>query len=73
MRLGTQGAERQFFDSELCDNSEVPLSGLDATAVARCLSQIADHGDDLADAYFERLEEVEYPAADEAPGIRVRR
>ncbi len=49
------------------------MSGLDATAVARCLSQIADHGDDLADAYFERLEEVEYPAADEAPGIRVRR
>ena len=49
------------------------MSGLDTTAVARCLSQIADHGDDLADAYFERLEEVEYPAADEAPGIRVRR
>ena len=51
----------------------VPLSGLDATAVARCLSQIADRADDLADAYFERLEEVEYPAADEEPGIRVRR
>jgi len=51
----------------------VPLSGLDATAVARCLAQMADHGDDLADAYFERLEEVEYPAADEEPGIRVRR
>jgi predicted Zn-dependent protease len=51
----------------------VPLSGLDPTAVARCLSQIADHGDDLAEAYFERLEEVEYPAADEEPGIRVRR
>ena len=51
----------------------MPLSGLDATAVARCLSQIADHGDDLAEAYFERLEEVEYPAADEEPGIRVRR
>jgi hypothetical protein len=50
----------------------VPLTGLDATAVARCLSQIADRGDDLADAYFERLEEVEYPAADEEPGIRLR-
>ncbi|MGB5161838.1 MAG: metallopeptidase TldD-related protein [Thermoanaerobaculia bacterium] len=49
------------------------MSGLDATAVARCLSQMADHEDDLADAYFERLEEVEYPAADEEPGIRVRR
>jgi len=58
---------------ELCDNPEVPLSGLDTTSVARCLSQIADHGNDLADAFFERLEEVEYPAADEAPGIRVRR
>lgn len=49
------------------------MSGLDATAVARCLSQMADHRDDLADAYFERLEEVDYPAADEEPGIRVRR
>lgn len=51
----------------------MPLSGLDATAVARCLSQIADRSDDLADAYFERSEEIEYPAADEEPGIRLRR
>ena len=71
--LGAREVDRRFFGSELCDNSEVPLSGLDSTAIARCLSQMADHADDLVDAYFERLEEVEYPAADEEPGIRVRR
>ena len=73
MSLGARSTGQGFTDAELCDNSKVPLSGIDTTAVARCLSQIADRGDDLADAYFERLEEVEYPAADEEPGIRVRR
>lgn len=51
----------------------MPLSGLDSTAIARSLSQIAERHDDHAEAYFERLDEVEYPAADEEPGVRLRR
>lgn len=51
----------------------VPFSELDTSAVARSLSQIADHQDDLADAFFEDREETEIPPADEAAGFRVRR
>lgn len=51
----------------------MPLSGLDVTGVSRSLSQIADQPDDLVDTYFERLEEVELPPADEELGLRVRR
>lgn len=51
----------------------VAFETLDTSAVARTLSQIADRPDDLADAYFERLEEVELPAEGDPPGFRVRR
>jgi predicted Zn-dependent protease len=44
---------------------------LDTAAVARALAQIADQPEDLADAYFERREEVELPPDDEGPGPRV--
>jgi predicted Zn-dependent protease len=46
---------------------------LDTAAVARAISQLAERDDDLADVFFERLEEVELPADGEAPGFRVRR
>ena len=51
----------------------MPLSGLDVTRISRSLSQIADRSDDLVDAYFERLEEVELPPADQTLGLRLRR
>lgn len=50
----------------------MPFSQLDRAAVARALSQIADRPGDLADAYFERREEVEL-ADSSSPGVRVRR
>lgn len=46
---------------------------LDTSAVARTLSQIADREGDVADALFERLEEVELPSEGNPPGFRVRR
>jgi predicted Zn-dependent protease len=49
----------------------MPWSELDTAAVARTLAQIAEQPDDLADAYFERREEVELPPEDDAPGLRV--
>lgn len=54
-------------------NRIVAFSLLDCTAVARSLGQIADREDDLADAFFERLEEIELPPDGEPPGMRVRR
>jgi predicted Zn-dependent protease len=51
----------------------VPFSALDTAAVARTLSQIADQPEDLADAFFERREDVELPPEEEGPGLRVRR
>ena len=53
------------------ESRNVPFVDLDTTAIARSLSQIADREGDLADAYFERREEVELPADDDPPGIRV--
>lgn len=53
--------------------SLLPFSDIDAAAVSRVLCQIADRADDLADAYFERLEEVELPPDGAEPGLRVRR
>ncbi|HEY8020667.1 MAG TPA: metallopeptidase TldD-related protein, partial [Thermoanaerobaculia bacterium] len=50
-----------------------PFSQLDAAAVARTLSQIAEQPDDLADAYFERREDVELQPESEGPGLRVLR
>jgi predicted Zn-dependent protease len=49
----------------------VPWPDLDTAAVARALSQVAEQPDDLADAYFERREEVELPPEDEGLGLRV--
>lgn len=46
---------------------------LDTAAVSRALAQLGSGEDDLVDAYFERIEEVELPAEGEAPGFRVRR
>ncbi len=51
----------------------MPFAELDTAAVARTLSQIAEQPEDLADAFFERLEEVELPPEDERTGLRVRR
>ncbi|MGD2115996.1 MAG: metallopeptidase TldD-related protein [Acidobacteriota bacterium] len=53
--------------------SPSPFDHLDTAAVARTLSQIAEREEDLADALFERLEEVELPAEGASPGFRVRR
>lgn len=58
-----------------------PFATLDTAAAARALSQLApgdpdagvDGGDDWADAFFERVEEVELPADGAAPGARLRR
>jgi predicted Zn-dependent protease len=44
---------------------------LDTAAVARALSQIAEQPEDLADAFFERREDVELPPEEESPGTRV--
>ena len=49
------------------------LAGLDATAVARSLAQIAPLPDDVADAYFERLEVAEQLPARQRPAVTVRR
>ncbi|MEM6793822.1 MAG: metallopeptidase TldD-related protein [Acidobacteriota bacterium] len=51
----------------------MPFADLDAAGIARVLSQLADQRGDLADAYFERSEEVELSAVGEPPGLRVRR
>jgi len=51
----------------------VPFGELDAAAIARALSQIAERPEDLADAYFERREELALatPAGDaDGPGVR---
>ena len=48
----------------------VDLAELDTIAVGRGLSQIADRPDDVADAFFERREEVELPPEGETPGPR---
>lgn len=51
----------------------MPFAELDHAGIARSLSQIADHRRDMADAFFERLEEIELPPDDMEPGLRVRR
>lgn len=51
----------------------LPFSDIDAPAVNRALCQIADRPDDTADAYFERLEEIELPPQGSEPGLRTRR
>jgi predicted Zn-dependent protease len=49
----------------------MPFSSLDAAAVARTLSQIAEQSEDIVDAYFERREEAEVPPAGEGSGLRI--
>jgi predicted Zn-dependent protease len=49
----------------------MPWSKLDAAAVARALSQIAEQPDDVVDAFFERREEVELPPEEDGPGPRL--
>src|SRR4051812_45475594 len=49
----------------------MPFSKLDTAAVARTLSQIAEHPDDVVDAFFERREEVELAPEGDPGGLRV--
>lgn len=49
----------------------MPFSHLDSAGITRTLSQIADRRADLADAFFERREQLELPPEDRAPGFRV--
>lgn len=51
-------------------NSAVPFSQLDSASIARALSRIADEAADVADAFFERREDVEL-RPDGSPGLRV--
>jgi predicted Zn-dependent protease len=51
----------------------MPWSALDTAAIARALSQIAEQPEDLADAFFERREDVELAAEGERPGFRIHR
>src|SRR5947199_636145 len=48
----------------------MPFSKLDTAAVARTLSQIAEHPDDVVDVFFERREEVELAPEGDAGGLR---
>ncbi len=48
-------------------------TGLDTGAVARALAAVADRSGDLADAFFERLEEVELAGERREPGLLARR
>ncbi len=50
---------------------DAPFTQLDTAGIARSLTQIADQPADLADAFFERIETVELPPPDQAPGFRV--
>lgn len=49
----------------------MPFAELDSAAIARALSQIAERPADVADAFFERSEEIELPPPNRAPGLRV--
>jgi predicted Zn-dependent protease len=53
------------------NRDRVQLIGLDTAAVARALGQIAEREDDLADAFFERREEIELALAGKGAGVRV--
>lgn len=46
---------------------------LDTAAMSRALAAIADHPGDLAEIYCERRTDAEWPAAETATGVRVRR
>ena len=49
----------------------MPFGELDRPALARALAQLLEGADDLADAFLERLEVVELPAAGEPAGARL--
>ena len=50
----------------------MPFSGLDTASVARCLSLIAEREEDIADAYFERVEVVQIGSGDRPAEPRAR-
>ena len=50
---------------------QVQLTGLDTAAVARALGQIAERDDDVADAFFERREQIELALGGKGAGVRV--
>jgi len=70
MRIG-KPSDRCPWRRWVCENPSMSLFGLDAAALSRCLSQVAEIEGDFADAYCERLEEVEFLASG-TPGLRVR-
>jgi predicted Zn-dependent protease len=49
------------------------FEGFESAAVARALAEVADQAGDMADAYFERLEEAQLLPDDEGPAHRLRR
>lgn len=49
----------------------MPFSKLDHSGIVRSLSQIADESADLAEAFFERREEIALPTLHDGPGIQV--
>jgi predicted Zn-dependent protease len=51
----------------------MPFDGFETAAVARALAEVGDQAGDIADAYFERLEEAELLPDDEGPAHRLRR
>ena len=65
------GGELKF--GSLCHNRQVPFAGFDRAALARALAQVADQPEDLADAYFERREDIELAPRERAPGLKVLR
>lgn len=57
----------------LCHNPRVPFDAFDCPAIARALAQIADEPNDLADAFFERTEDLELGPESDPMRRRVRR
>lgn len=51
----------------------MPFSQLDAAAISRSLAQVAEREGDVAEVFFERLEDVELPPLEGEPGLVVRR
>ena len=49
------------------------FASLETLPIARSLAQIADHDDDVAEVFLERVEEVAAGGYDDGPGLRVRR
>ena len=54
----------------MTDGLFTPFAELDAAALARSLSQVADREGDLAEVFLERREELVLPPSDQSPGVR---